>query len=335
MSLNVKILLAISFVFQGAQRLTHVMAIEYDENVDDFQFTRTRPKRAKAAQAPPLISEEPEPEPEPEPRPKQRDKELARKSLGGENDRSRGKRKARTDMANGEPPKNENPARKSKRLSRELESSTGEGAVPERMRLRKKPREEEEESLPVRAEPVEEGRAGKHIKRKSQRSKQQFEESGPLEESAAAERLPQPQRETPIASELGRSKRRMEEAAALEEMTRRELVRLAADGFDPKEHLQQNGDPVRAHMSHKGRNVANGELHVPKQRKDTTKIALPFADTPVQRRNKEMRQGATKKGERRSSLGLRGRRASSLIDNGSNGMWTTVSAALRLGVQVS
>ena len=50
---------------------------------------------------------------------------------------------------------------------------------------------------------------------------------------------------------------------------------------------------------------------------DATKIALPFADTPIIRRNKEMRKtNAT----RRSSLGMRGRRASSLIDSGkSNG----------------
>ena len=50
---------------------------------------------------------------------------------------------------------------------------------------------------------------------------------------------------------------------------------------------------------------------------DATKIALPFADTPIIRRNKEMRKtNAT----RRSSLGMRGRRASSLIDTGkSNG----------------
>ncbi|KAI0170625.1 Mis12-Mtw1 protein family-domain-containing protein [Pestalotiopsis sp. NC0098] len=42
-------------------------------------------------------------------------------------------------------------------------------------------------------------------------------------------------------------------------------------------------------------------------------IALPFSDTPVMNRNKEMRR---KTGGRRSSLGMRGRRASSLIDNG-------------------
>lgn len=52
---------------------------------------------------------------------------------------------------------------------------------------------------------------------------------------------------------------------------------------------------------------------------DATKIALPFADTPIIRRNKEMRKGAGN-GDRRSSLGMRGRRASSLIDSGkSNG----------------
>lgn len=48
----------------------------------------------------------------------------------------------------------------------------------------------------------------------------------------------------------------------------------------------------------------------------STVISLPFTDTPVMNRNKELR----KKGSnvRRSSLGMRGRRASSLIDNGHN-----------------
>ncbi|EFQ98463.1 Mis12-Mtw1 family protein [Nannizzia gypsea CBS 118893] len=47
-----------------------------------------------------------------------------------------------------------------------------------------------------------------------------------------------------------------------------------------------------------------------------TKIALPFADTPVIQRNKDMRKEKSRKGQRRSSLSLRGRRASSLIDSG-------------------
>lgn len=57
-----------------------------------------------------------------------------------------------------------------------------------------------------------------------------------------------------------------------------------------------------------------------------TRIALPFADTPVIRKNKAMREGKGGKGERRSSLGLRGRRASSLIDSGnSNGEHSTTT----------
>ena len=60
-----------------------------------------------------------------------------------------------------------------------------------------------------------------------------------------------------------------------------------------------------------------------------TKIALPFADTPVIRRNKAMREGRGSKGERRSSLGMRGRRASSLIDSGtSNGTFQLIHLAL-------
>ncbi|EFX03743.1 mis12-mtw1 family protein [Grosmannia clavigera kw1407] len=43
-------------------------------------------------------------------------------------------------------------------------------------------------------------------------------------------------------------------------------------------------------------------------------IALPFSDTPIINRNKELRRQAG--GQRRSSVGMRGRRASSLIDNG-------------------
>jgi kinetochore protein Mis13/DSN1 len=62
-----------------------------------------------------------------------------------------------------------------------------------------------------------------------------------------------------------------------------------------------------------------------------TKVALPLADTPVIRRNREMRQEKSKKGQRRSSLSMRGRRASSLIESGaSNGESTfIVIVALR------
>ncbi len=46
-------------------------------------------------------------------------------------------------------------------------------------------------------------------------------------------------------------------------------------------------------------------------------IALPFSDTPIIARNREMRKNhRASGGGRRSSLGMRGRRASSLIENG-------------------
>lgn len=48
------------------------------------------------------------------------------------------------------------------------------------------------------------------------------------------------------------------------------------------------------------------------------KIALPMSDTPVINRNKEMRKKGTS--NRRSSLGSRGRRASSLIESGQTAM---------------
>lgn len=59
----------------------------------------------------------------------------------------------------------------------------------------------------------------------------------------------------------------------------------------------------------------------PPEIRKPTKIALPFADTPIIVRNKEMRKNTGQgQGHRRSSAGMRGRRASSLIESGtSNG----------------
>ena len=51
-------------------------------------------------------------------------------------------------------------------------------------------------------------------------------------------------------------------------------------------------------------------------------IQLPTSDTPMQRRNQELRKGsgATGASRRRSSLGMRGRRASSMMQSGLVGM---------------
>lgn len=83
------------------------------------------------------------------------------------------------------------------------------------------------------------------------------------------------------------------------------------DPSTPAPELQPTSDerPPQQEAPHEGSGIQNEEA---------TKIALPFADTPIIRRNKEMRANS---GQRRSSLGNRGRRASSLIDSGkSNGI---------------
>ena len=94
----------------------------------------------------------------------------------------------------------------------------------------------------------------------------------------------------------------------------------------PREHAvnveNEVGDSVKLQLRHPEK-AAQSRSHSPDPSQgssDTTKIALPFADTPIIRRNKEMRKGSG--GEsRRSSLSNRGRRASSLIDSGtSNGL---------------
>lgn len=88
------------------------------------------------------------------------------------------------------------------------------------------------------------------------------------------------------------------------------------------EHTEPSSKPVEKVSAPDEEEVTapQSEAEVQSQHSGT-KIALPFADTPVIRRNKEMRENKGKKGERRSSLSLRGRRASSLIETGnSNGI---------------
>lgn len=99
-----------------------------------------------------------------------------------------------------------------------------------------------------------------------------------------------------------------------------------------RQELKMQDQPAEepSRLSPKRPNVAPSEnvqgdhekvpVPVQEDERSATKISLPFADTPVIKRNKAMREGKVGKGERRSSLGLRGRRASSLIETGnSNG----------------
>ncbi|KAH2768672.1 hypothetical protein KXW10_007241 [Aspergillus fumigatus] len=84
----------------------------------------------------------------------------------------------------------------------------------------------------------------------------------------------------------------------------------------PKEKKRRKGRPSKTEVE-----ARNGFVSPEPQQSSTAKIALPLADTPVIQRNKEMRKEAkSEKGGkgRRSSLGMRGRRASSLIDSGAS-----------------
>ncbi|POS88012.1 hypothetical protein EPUL_000387 [Erysiphe pulchra] len=77
---------------------------------------------------------------------------------------------------------------------------------------------------------------------------------------------------------------------------------------------EKNGDSDGDSFITKGAIQAVVQDHTKHKNKPTI-IPLPLSDTPIISRNKEFRNKA-REGNRRSSLGLRGRRASSLIDNG-------------------
>ncbi|OJD30606.1 mis12-mtw1 family protein [Diplodia corticola] len=124
---------------------------------------------------------------------------------------------------------------------------------------------------------------------------------------------------------------------------RRRSARLSAAGTEAQPQQQQTSTPAPEKAKRTRKSTAHRDrAQTPKQDNDDgvalvggqageqaesdqpsregTKIALPFADTPIIKRNKEMRKGGGGGGPRRSSTGLRGRRASSLIDSGtSNG----------------
>jgi len=101
---------------------------------------------------------------------------------------------------------------------------------------------------------------------------------------------------------------------------------------EPRKKKQKQVTPTpedQPAQTHAGTQTPNQQdVNAAKERDpNARRIMLPFADTPVITRNKEMRKG-NKDGHRRSSTGLRGRRASSLIDSGmSNGKWQSAVGA--------
>ncbi|KAL4998321.1 Mis12-Mtw1 protein family-domain-containing protein [Aspergillus recurvatus] len=81
----------------------------------------------------------------------------------------------------------------------------------------------------------------------------------------------------------------------------------------PVEKKRKKDRPSKSHEEQRDGLVSPEQLQA-----GTATIALPVADTPVIQRNREMRGKKSGKGSRRSSLSMRGRRASSLIDSGAS-----------------
>ncbi|KAL2794495.1 Mis12-Mtw1 protein family-domain-containing protein [Aspergillus keveii] len=81
----------------------------------------------------------------------------------------------------------------------------------------------------------------------------------------------------------------------------------------PVEKKRKKGRPSKSHEEKR-----NGFVSPEPSQAGTSTITLPVADTPVIQRNREMRGKKSSKGSRRSSLSMRGRRASSLIDSGAS-----------------
>lgn len=82
-----------------------------------------------------------------------------------------------------------------------------------------------------------------------------------------------------------------------------------------KSHQNQDRSPSPGFRPVTVKKSRTAQPNAPEEEEKTMKIALPFADTPIIKRNKEMRKNSAES-NRRSSSGMRGRRASSLIDEG-------------------
>lgn len=128
-----------------------------------------------------------------------------------------------------------------------------------------------------------------------------------------------PQSETFIKKPAARRKsKRKSEEPELNSLEDEETTPRRATRRKISIHPKPSVSPEKQAVS-----VDDEHMEVEKQKQDIqivahepTKISLPFADTPIIRRNKAMRKGNNE--ARRSSLGMRGRRASSLIDSGTS-----------------
>lgn len=158
-------------------------------------------------------------------------------------------------------------------------------------------------------------------------------ESAPaVEPEKEAEARPEPVPEAPLLKTVQKKTRRRlpttPEREVIDKPTRRSKrisderpAEAVASQPTPHKsaHAQSHENGERSPSPGRGRpiSVTKKRSQGDEGRRETQvmQIALPFADTPIQRRNKEMRKTSAE-GNRRSSTGMRGKRASSVIDEG-------------------
>ncbi|KAI9751375.1 MAG: hypothetical protein M4579_006098 [Chaenotheca gracillima] len=137
----------------------------------------------------------------------------------------------------------------------------------------------------------------------------------PIPESPQSEkRAPPARRKKSLSTSGGQHDAREKEVTR----PRRKSPRFSGGSAHEDERIKQPEKKVRTPSNAQQRSPqVSDQASGDSENKESKQIALPFSDTPVISRNKEFRKNPGS-GHRRSSIGLRGRRASSLIDSGSN-----------------
>ncbi|KAK3370230.1 Mis12-Mtw1 protein family-domain-containing protein [Podospora didyma] len=125
-----------------------------------------------------------------------------------------------------------------------------------------------------------------------------------------------PQSDGPVAQVNGRGRKAVgrHQLQQQQQQLQQQKQRFDEDDDDDRPELMGGpGTPVDASQRKRGTTAESVERG---ESLESRQIALPFSDTPIINRNKELRRKGGASGGRRSSVGMRGRRASSLIDNG-------------------
>ncbi|KAL2115732.1 hypothetical protein VTJ04DRAFT_9987 [Mycothermus thermophilus] len=273
-------------------------AAVYDEQDGDFLFTRGS-KRVKTTQTAAPVPQPPPPPPPPKAVVSEDDDELA--------DQPPPSRPAK--RGPGRPPK---AAKASAPASRTKTPSSPPPPPPQ-----PEPRSRSTRSVAApaaSAAPV------------ARRSKRKSEDAPPPP--------PRPEEEDEQEVTKGRTRRKAKEPATADKRQSQRGARQAAPpringsrrGRPAEEEEEQEGEGSGAVEEDSHQRQAEEEDQTAEMtpraaggppRSQSQVIPLPFSDTPIINRNKEMRK---KGGSRRSSLGMRGKRASELIENGQSAL---------------